>query len=77
MDKLLQDLAQSGRRIITDSKTPKQNKTKTQAIPVKAQEKMSGDAHEVFIKRCVKDKPPKKELVEEFKKFIDAAEKLL
>jgi hypothetical protein len=38
---------------------------------------VSGDPHRVLIKRCIDDKIKKSEVIEEFKKFIQAAEAAL
>ena len=65
---------QSGKRLLIDTKTPKDERTKSKMVKGKAAEPVSEDAHIAFQKRCIKDKPPKKEVVEYFKTFIDAAE---
>lgn len=79
MDSNYRDFVSSGRALITDTKTPKVKsasvkapKNAIDAVPVGSQ-----DPHRVLIKRCIDDKIKKSEVVEEFKKFIQAAEEAL
>lgn len=77
MDKHLQELFQSGKRLLLDTKTPKQAKAKTAAVKVKgaaAGGAAIDDPHTSFVRRCIRDKPSKKDVVEMFKTFIEAAE---
>lgn len=78
MDGNFKDFVQSGRSLITDTKTPKvksqsvkQNKVGLEA-PVTEK-----DPHRVLIRRCIDDRIKKSEVIEEFKKFIVAAEAAL
>lgn len=73
MDGTLKQFIESGRKIITDSKLPKQKPTKTAPTPANMDEP-AGDAHQVFVRRTKKELPKKLEIVEEFKKFIKVAE---
>lgn len=76
-DSTFKDFMSSGRALITDTKS-----AKVKSESVKAQKKgtdvpVSGDPHRVLIKRCIDDKIKKSEVIEEFKKFIQAAEEAL
>ena len=77
MDKYLNDMFQSGRRLLIDTKTPKNAKTKSEMVKGKPESPLTQDPHKSFQKRCITDKPPKKEVVEYFKKFIEDAESKL
>jgi hypothetical protein len=73
MSAYLDDVLKAGRRILTDTKTPK--------LIVK-KEKVSGsptetDPHKIFIRRTIQEKPKKAVVVEEIKRFITSAEALL
>ena len=75
MDGTYQDFLSSGRALITDTKTAKvksesvkKAKTGFQTPPLEK------DPHRVLIRRCIDDKIKKSDIVEEFKKFIQAAE---
>jgi hypothetical protein len=75
MDGTYRDFMQSGRALITDTKTAKvksesakKAKTGFDTPPV------GSDPHKVLIRRCVEDKIKKSDIVEEFKKFIESAE---
>ena len=60
----------TNRNIITDTKLPKTQPTKKQ-IPL--QESLSvdsSDPYQYMIKRAIRDKPKKSELLEDFKKLI-------
>lgn len=76
---ILKDLAQTGRKIITDTKTPKN----TAAVGKKVASKVADaetsilDVHQAFVKRAIKDKPSKKEIVEFFQRVCEAEEKKL
>lgn len=65
---------QSGKRLLVDTKTPKDERTKSKMVKGKDPEPVNEDAHVAFQKRCIKEKPSKKEVVEYFKTFIEAAE---
>lgn len=74
MDGNFKQFLESGKHLLSDTKTPKQKPSKTAPTPAKMDEPV-GDAHDVFIKRTIKEKPSKKEIVEELKKFITVAER--
>ena len=71
MPDYLKDILSSGRVILGDTKTPKlAKKTKPSSI----QAPPESDPHKIFVKRMINDKPSKKDLVEEMKRFCKAAE---
>ena len=75
MSAYLQDLIKSGKKIISDTKVPakmieKGSKKKTASMDVPVET----NPHKMLIRRTIQEKPKKSELVEEFKKFIQAAE---
>ena len=75
MSSFLDDFYKSGRRIVLDTKQPKIKKTERPKDPMTGKSPLPAEgAHEVFIKRCINDKPSKKEVVEDIKRFIEAAE---
>jgi hypothetical protein len=67
----------SGRALITNTKTPKVKSESVKAPKKGTDVPVSGDPHRVLIKRCIDDKIKKSEVIEEFKKFIQAAEEAL
>ena len=75
MDATLKDFLASGKALLTDTKTPRKVAAKTQKLKKEA---LGGppetDPFKIFVKRVVDAKPPKKEMVAEFKRFISAAE---
>ena len=73
MDGTYKQFLESGRKLIIDSKLPKQKPTKV-APTVERMDEPAGDAHQVFVRRTKKELPKKLEIVEEFKKFIKVAE---
>lgn len=75
MDSTLKALFDSGRKLLVDTKTPKL--TRREAPPKKMDAPVSGDPHKVFVQRTVQEKPKAKDVVEDFKKFITAAEQEL
>jgi hypothetical protein len=77
MSDVIRDLAKKGCKILTDTKTPRQNLAKAKAIPDKAAPEPILDIHQAAVKRFIKDKPHKKHILEFFDKVITAEEKLL
>lgn len=67
----LKDVMASGRKILGDTKIPKMTK---ETKPSSLANKPEADPHKVLVKRAIQEKPKKQELVEEFKRFIKAAE---
>ena len=76
MSDLLKELAKKGCKILSDTKTPRQNLPKAKAIPHKDAEQIL-DLHQASVKRFIKDKPHKKHLIEFFERVIEAEEKKL
>ena len=75
MDGTYRDFLSSGRALITDTKTAK---VKSESVK-KAKSGFDTppadkDPHKTLIRRCIDDKIKKSDIVEEFKKFIEAAE---
>jgi hypothetical protein len=67
----------SKRNVITDTKLPKSQPTKKQ-IPLKdSLSDGSSDPYQNIVKRAIRDKPKKSELLEDFKKIIEIEEKKL
>lgn len=73
MSAYLDDVLKAGRRILTDTKTPKLivKKEKAMGSPTET------DPHKIFIRRTIQEKPKKAVVVEEIKRFITSAEALL
>lgn len=76
MSDLLKDLAKKGCKILTDTKTSKQNLPKAKEIGHKEEPQIL-DIHQAAVKRFIKDKPHKKHLLDFFEKVIEAEEKKL
>lgn len=77
MNDALREFLNSGKKIIGDTKQPKSQPTKKQVPLQESLSEPSGDAHSVFVKRTIREKPKKTEILEEFKKFVEIAEKEL
>ena len=76
MDSILKDFLSSGRALVSDTKKPMTKAPKNEKGKHSMMETET-DPHRVFIRRIIKEKPPKKEVVEQFQRFIDAAEDCL
>jgi hypothetical protein len=71
-DPYIKQLEESGRKILSDTKTPKKSVvSKKQELSPEQQ----GDPYEVFIKRTIVDKPAKEDIVKELERFIKVKEK--
>lgn len=75
MDGIYKEFLSSGRALVTDTKTAK---VKSESVK-KAKTgfdtpPLEKDPHRVLIRRCIDEKIKKCDIVEEFKKFIEAAE---
>jgi hypothetical protein len=71
----------SGKNLLSDTKTrkqlqPEKGKGKIPQ-PAAGSDVMNGDPHQVFVKRTIKEKSKKSEVVEKMQKFCDAADALL
>lgn len=74
-DGFVAEFLKSGKALISDTKTPKVKSESVKATkPEQKALVVDSDAHKVLIRRAVTDKMKKSDLVEEFKKFILAAE---
>ena len=76
MSDYLKDILASGKRLLTDTKTPKQIKV----VPAGGKGKLSNpaagsapesDPHKVFVKRAIQEKLKKAEIVKQLQKFCD------
>ena len=74
---ILKDLAATGRKILTDTKTPKNTAAVGKKVSSKAAPEPVLDIHQAFVKRAIKDKPKKTEVVEFFQRVCEAEEKKL
>lgn len=76
MDENLKKLLASGTALVKDTKLAKSESIKA---PKKGLEpaKPSLNAHDTLIKRCIEERIPKRDIVEEFIKIIKAEEDLL
>jgi hypothetical protein len=74
----LDDFLKSGRKILEDTKSPALPKKKGEKVKTLGTEgPQETDPHKVLIRRTIQEKPKKKELIEEFQKFITAAESMI
>jgi hypothetical protein len=76
-DATYKEFLNSGRALITDTKTPKVKSESVKAPKKGTDVPVSSDPHRVLIKRMIEDKIKKSDVIEEFKKFIQAAEEAL
>ena len=76
MDETFKQMVQSGKALITDTKVAK---TKSIEAPKKGLETkpVDTDPLKTLIRRCIEEKIPKKDVVEEFKKLIEVAEQAI
>ena len=81
MDATLQALMSSGRSLLVDTKqrkpAPGKLPTKSKFTIAEAAADTESDPHRLFIRKVIHEKYPKDKIVEEFKKFIKAAEEAL
>jgi len=64
----------SKRNIITDTKLPKAQPTKKQIPIAEFLSENSSDPYANLIRRAIRDKPKKSELLEDFKKIVEMEE---
>jgi hypothetical protein len=81
MSDYLKEVLASGRKVLTDTKTPKKH-PEPSGKPGKLPNPAAGsppekDPHKVFVRRMTKERPKKKDLVEEVQKFCDEADSQL
>lgn len=78
MDSTLREFLSSGKALVSDTKKPVTKLPKIEKQGKHSIDPMGEpDPHRTFVKRVIKEKPPKKELVEVFQQFIDTAEEAL
>ena len=64
----------SKRNIITDTKLPKAQPTKKQIPISESLSENSSDPYHNLVRRAIRDKPKKSELLEDFKKIVEMEE---
>lgn len=76
MDSGYKTFIESGRRILTDTQQPRraEAKKKIEKKDIPGLGEGESDPHKRFIKRCIKEKPKKKEILEMFQVWIQQAE---
>lgn len=79
MDQTLKNMFESGKALLTDTKTrkPKAVLPKPAKVGFDTQVKEELDPHRKFVKRVIDARPKKADLVEDIKSFIEKAEALL
>lgn len=81
MDTILKEFLQSGKALVADTKKPRIVMKKDSKKEKVSKAELMGEAeqnpHKIFIRRTIKEKPPKKEVVEQFGRFIEQAESCL
>ena len=77
IDETFKNFLQSGRTILRDTKQPRKMHPKVEkgkeAHRLK-QSPVSDDPHKVFVRKVVAEKPKKKDMLEQIKRFIVSAE---
>jgi len=73
---IIKELAQSGRKILTDTKQQKNTLNVAKPVKAKISEPIT-DIHQAFVKKAIKDKPKKQEVVEFFQRVCEAEERKL
>ena len=66
----------SGKKILTDTTTPRKIEPKTKKLPPPTPDEPL-DPYERFVKKCIRDKPSKKVLLEFFEDMIKTEESKL
>jgi|694.fasta_scaffold07436_18 hypothetical protein len=83
MGDYLKEVLASGRKLLTDTKSPKIQVENPQKKPGKVPNPAAGsgplekDPHKVFVKRAIQEKMKKHEVVSEVQKFCDDADSRL
>lgn len=81
MSDYLKDILKSGKTILADTKAPRKAVAETKKQDKKAIAPLGTpaetDPHRAFVKRTIQELPKKSILIDDFKKFIDAAEAAL
>ena len=76
MSDFLKEFLTSGKKLLTDTKTPKQLKTVASSKGKPSRPAAAGsipdtDPHKVFVKRAIQEKLKKEEIVKQIQKFCD------
>ena len=76
MDSNLRDFLASGKKLLVDTKAPRRAEAKKTVTKKDIPGLGDGetDPHKRFIKRIIKEKPKKKEILEQFQRWIQQAE---
>lgn len=83
MSDYLKEVLASGRRVLSDTKQPRKppvQESKKPGIlpnPAAGSGPLEKDPHKVFVKRAIKEKMKKAEIVEEVQRFCDDADSKL
>jgi hypothetical protein len=82
MSDYLKSVLATGRKILSDTKSPKKPlepdaKPGKTLLPVAAGSPPEKDPHKIFVRRAIKEKMKKSELVAEVQKFCDEADSKL
>ena len=77
MSDYLKDILASGKKLLTDTKTPRkalepEKKTGKIPNPAAGSDPVETNPHKIFVKRGIKERLKKSEIVEELQKFCDA-----
>lgn len=77
MDPIVKSFFDTGRKLISDSKTakPPASKKGKASLATEAMQPPETDPHKIFVKRAIREKPKNAEMIKEIKKFIQVAEK--
>jgi hypothetical protein len=70
MDATYRSFLETGKSLLLDTKIPRKKNQKVSP----SLEPLDADPHKALVKRTIANKPKKSELVDDFKKFIKAAE---
>lgn len=74
MSDKLKDIQAMGLKILQDTKTSRKELPKAKSLPDKLNPKPQGSIHDMAVAKFIKDKPPKKHLLDFFEKVIEVEE---
>ena len=74
MSDKLKDIQAMGLKILQDTKTSRKELPKAKSLPDKLNPKPQGSIHDMAVAKFIKEKPPKKHILEFFEKIIEAEE---
>jgi len=81
MNETLKEFFASGKKLLTDTKTPKPpnppSKQKGKLTAPAAGSQIESDPHKIFIKRAIDEKMKAVDIVKQIQKFCDAEDALL